>query len=122
PMSASLVLSLPEDVAVTARDEGELVFQSERARITLRQLAPENVLALRRLAPPGETEDRLADAVQQAGGAEALARFYYHLGQLDRRGLLHRSVFADGAHLATLTPTSRHFVFPARALAAGRHY
>ena len=50
--------------------------------------SPRSLLdALRRLDPPGEDEDRLAELVRGDGDG-SLARWYYYLERLSRRGLL----------------------------------
>src|SRR5262249_32772042 len=77
--------------------------------------------ALGRLDPPGEDEDRLAEVVRDAGNG-CLARWYYCLERLSRRGLLCQSAHANGTRLATLTAVSPSFVATPAQAVPGRRY
>jgi SagB-type dehydrogenase family enzyme len=110
-LTASLLLSWREGVSAEADGDESLRVQGRGCRVVLRRLAPAAATALCRLAPPGEPEDRLADFVQGAAGAAALARWYYSVQGLARRGLVCRAVQADGRRLATLLPTAAAFPF-----------
>ncbi len=114
-MAASRVLSLAEAVAVEDGDDGELVFSDPYSRLVLRGLGPARQDALRRLAAPGAPEARLAESVFAAEGAEALARWYYSLQTLARRGFLRVSVVSDKERLATLVPVADSFTFTGAA-------
>jgi hypothetical protein len=108
-------------VSAAAAGEGALVVQGPGGRVSLRSVAPVILDALGRLDPPGEDEDRLADLVR-SGGNGPLARWYYYLECLGRRGLLCHSAHDNGRRLATLMAVSAAFVArPARAV-AGRRY
>jgi SagB-type dehydrogenase family enzyme len=90
--------------------------------VILRQPAPAVRSALEQLSPDGCDEERLAERVLDAGGAAALAEWYYALQRLARRGLACRAVQADGRRLATLVPISESFSFsPMPAVGAGPH-
>ena len=121
-MAASLLLSWREGVSTESGEEGEMRVQGPGTRVVLRQLAPAVAAALRRLAPPGDDEDRLADFVLGDGGAGALAGWYYCLQGLARRGLVARAVQDDGRRLATLLPTAPAFVFVSATAASDRPY
>ncbi|MGE5190933.1 MAG: SagB family peptide dehydrogenase, partial [Deltaproteobacteria bacterium] len=54
-----------------------------------------------------------------AGSVGSLARWFYHIDQLRRRGLICRSLYADGDLLATLVPLSPFPVAPSPG--AGRN-
>ncbi len=110
-MTASLLLSWREGVSTEAEGESAFRVESGGTRLVLRQLGPAMVTALRRLSPPGENEDALAELVLEAGGSTALAGWYYWLQSLSRRGLLCRAVQAGEQRLATLAPISAAFVF-----------
>ncbi len=110
-MAASRVLSLAETVAVEDGGAGELIFSDPYSRLALRGLGPALEDALRRLAAPGQADDRLAESVFSGEGAEALARWYYSLQTLARRGFLHVSVVSDRDRLATLVPIAASFAF-----------
>lgn len=103
-MPASLWLSWRDGIAVEADAAGGLVVQGPVARLTVRSPTPAVAAALGRLAPPGDDENRLADAVLDAGGPEALAGWLFLLRRLADRGLICRVVQADGRRLATLVP------------------
>ncbi|HEV3005282.1 MAG TPA: SagB family peptide dehydrogenase [Pirellulales bacterium] len=105
-MSVSLQLSWQDRVSLTANGSQAVVL-GPGTRIALSPVVPEIVDALQRLAPPGEPEDRLADSILASGGAGSLARWFYHLGQLHQRGLIRRSLYADGKPLVTVVPLCR---------------
>jgi SagB-type dehydrogenase family enzyme len=120
-VSASLVLSWREGVTAAAAGEGALVVQGPSGKVSLRRDASVLLDALRRLDPPGEDEDRLAELVR-SGGNGSLARWYYYLECLSRRGLLCHCTQANGRRLATLVAVSGSFVArPARAVPGCRY-
>jgi SagB-type dehydrogenase family enzyme len=87
----------------------------------LRRVAPALFAALRRLDPPGEDEERLAESIRGIGNG-ALARWHYYLERLGRRGLLCHSARANGTRLATLVALSASFTAPPTRAASGRRY
>ncbi len=105
-MAVSLWLSWQERVSLAAGD-GKAVVSGPETRLALPPLAPEIVAALERLAPPGEDEDTLEESILASGDIESLARWFYHVNQFRQRGLIRRSLYADGILLATLTPLAR---------------
>jgi SagB-type dehydrogenase family enzyme len=108
-------------VSAAAAGEGAFVVQGPSGRMSLQRVAPGILDALGRLDPPGEDEDRLAELVR-GGGNGSLARWYYYLECLTRRGLLCHSAHANGRRLATLVAVSAAFVArPARAVADRRY-
>jgi SagB-type dehydrogenase family enzyme len=120
-LSVALVLSWGEGVTAATSGEGALAVQGPGGRVTLRRLAPVHLQALRRFYPPGADEDRLAELVR-GGGDSTLARWYYYLECLSRRGLLCHSAHANGARLATLVAVSSSFVArPAQVVPGRRH-
>ncbi|HVC96698.1 MAG TPA: hypothetical protein VND64_23675 [Pirellulales bacterium] len=103
---ASLWLSWQDNVSLSTGD-GRAVVTGPGSRITWRAVAREIVAAMRRLDSPGEEEQRLADSVLAGGGVQSLARWYHHVDELRRRGLIRRSLHADGRPLATVVPLRR---------------
>jgi SagB-type dehydrogenase family enzyme len=79
----------------------------------MRSVAPEILAALERLAPPGEAEETLAESILTQGSADSLARWFFHVDQFRRRGLVRRTLLADGRPLATLLPLSHIIPSPA---------
>lgn len=102
-MSVSVKLSWQDRVSLLAGDGGA-VIAGPAARIALRPLSPELLAAMQRLKPPGEEEERLADSILERGNIDSLARWFYHVDQFRRRGLVCRSLHADDRPLATLVP------------------
>jgi len=102
-VAASLWLSWQNQVSLSASDD-EAVVAAPGTRIVLRPLRPEISAAMKRLAPPGEDEERLAESILSAGTVDSLARWYYHIDHLRRRGLIRRSLHGEGRPLATLCP------------------
>jgi SagB-type dehydrogenase family enzyme len=120
-LSAALVLSWREGVTASADGDGAVVVQGLGARVTLRQVPSAVLDLLRRLDPPGGDEDRLTEFVHGAGNG-ALARWYYYLECLTRRGLLCHWVHANGTRLATLVAVSSSFVpRPVEVVPSGRY-
>jgi SagB-type dehydrogenase family enzyme len=87
----------------------------------LRQVAPVLLDALRRFKPPGQDEDHLVELVQNVGSAH-LARWYYYLDRLSRRGLLSNWAHLNGTRLATLEAVSRWFAAKQDQVIPGRPY
>jgi SagB-type dehydrogenase family enzyme len=120
-LSAGLLLSWRDGVTAAAAGEGALVVEGPAGRVNLRQIATVLREALRRCDPPGADEDRLAEFVRDAGNG-SLARWYYVVERLTRRGLLCRSAHTNGTRLATLVAVSPSFAArPAQAV-PGRRY
>ncbi len=64
----------------------------------------------------------LTESLRATSGHASLARWYYHLQSLARRGWLVISVGGRQERLATLTPISSSFVFAPRASVSDRRY
>jgi SagB-type dehydrogenase family enzyme len=120
-LSAALMLSWREGVTAAAAGDGAFVVQGPGGRVTLRQVAPVLLDALRRFEPPGEREDRLLELVRSDGN-DCLTRWYYYLERLNRRGLLCHCAQTNGTRLATLVPVSSAFVLRLAACSPGRRY
>ncbi len=118
---SALVLSWREGVSAAADGEGSLVVRGPAGRVSLRRVAPALFAALRRLEPPGEDEERLAESVRGSGNG-SLARWHYYLERLSRRGLLCHAARANGSRLATLVPVSAAFTAPPARAVPGRRY
>jgi SagB-type dehydrogenase family enzyme len=119
------MLSWREDVTATAVGEGALVVQGTRGRVSLQQVSPILIDALRRLDPPGEPEDSLVELVRRDGDG-LLSRWCYYVERLSQCGLLSHSAFTNGKRLATLVAVSSSCVSsfvsrPGHAL-CGRRY
>jgi SagB-type dehydrogenase family enzyme len=120
-VSSGLVLSWQEGVTAAADGNGTLVVQGPQDRVTLRRVNPLFRDALRRFDPPGEDEERLAEFVGGAGNG-SLARWYYTLERLNRRGMVCQSAHANGKRLATLVTASSSFVTSLAQAVADRGY
>jgi SagB-type dehydrogenase family enzyme len=120
-VSAALVLSWREGVTAAAAGEGTLVVQGPRCQVSLRRVAPVFQDALGRLDPPGEDEDRLTELVRGSGNG-SLARWYYYLECLSRRGLLCHCAHTNGTRLATLVTLSSSFVTRPQQVVPGCRY
>ncbi|QJW93689.1 SagB family peptide dehydrogenase [Frigoriglobus tundricola] len=107
--------------ASPAEENGLFVVNGPKGRVTLRDLEPEVIAALHRLAPPGADEDALADAVGAIGNG-ALPRWFYYLDRLTRRGLIGRSAHESGTRLATLFAVSPAFAWKPVRPAPDRQY
>ncbi len=120
-MSTSLLLSWREGVTASADGEGTFVVQGPGARVSLGQVPVAIREALRRLDAPGLDQDRLSELIQ-GNGDGLLARCYFYLERLTRRGLLRHSVQAGGICLATLVAVSSSIASGSTRLVAGRRY
>jgi SagB-type dehydrogenase family enzyme len=108
-------------VSASADGEGALVVQCPGVRVSLRQIEGSILDALLRLGPLGEDQNRLSELVRGDGDG-ALARWFYYLEHLTRRGLLCHAVHAEEGCLATLVAVSPYFVSRPGQVATGRHY
>ena len=120
-MSVALVLSWRDGVTAAAAGAGSLAVQGPCGQVSLREVAPAVLGALRRLDPPGEREDRLLDAVRGDGNG-CLTRWYYYLERLNRRGLICYGANSNATRLATLVPISSSFVWSPAQPISGRRY
>jgi SagB-type dehydrogenase family enzyme len=120
-LSAGLLLSWRDGVTAAAAGEGALVVEGPAGRVNLRQIATVLREALRRCDPPGADEDRLAEFVRDAGNG-SLARWYYVVERLTRRGLLCHSAHTNGTRLATLVAVSPSFAARPAQVVPGRRY
>lgn len=106
-MAVSLKLSWQDRVSFSAGD-GEAIVAGPGARLAIRPVAPEILSAMQRLVPPGEAEETLADRVLADGNVSSLARWYHHVDQFHRRGLVRRSLHDEHGLIATLVPLCQH--------------
>nr|UXE45633.1 hypothetical protein Hi04_10k_c5016_00042 [uncultured bacterium] len=104
-MTISLKLCWQDDVSVS-ETEGTAVISGPQSRLTLPRVSPAVLTALHRLKPPGETHQQLEAAVLANGNMESLARWFYHLGQFQQRGLIRRALHSEAGHFATLSTVS----------------
>jgi len=102
-LAVSLWLSWQDEVTLSSSD-GEAVVSGPGARVALRPISPEIVAAMECLAPPGQTEEQIEETILASGSVDSLARWYYHVNQLRRRGFVRRSLYSNGVRLATLAP------------------
>jgi SagB-type dehydrogenase family enzyme len=110
-VAASWTFSLREGSSVAEGEAGEVVIAGPSSRVLLRGLGPATLAALHNLTFPGMPEAKLAESVHTGDGAEALARWYYALQHLARRGQLLVSAHAGKDRLATLVPMTPAFTF-----------
>jgi SagB-type dehydrogenase family enzyme len=120
-LSASLLLSWREGVTTSADGEGTFVVQGAGARVSWRGVPGAILEALRRLDPPGLDQDRLCELIQ-GNGDGGLARWYYYLERLTRRGLLCYAAQAGGNRLATLAAVSPSFTSGSPQVVVDRRY
>lgn len=103
PPGERLVVALRPGVSLAEQGQGELAVAWGWGRLILRSI-PEGVhQALGRLGA-GVPRHELATQVVALDGPTALGRLYYHLGELETRGLLERSSRRGQARLAVLRP------------------
>lgn len=102
-MAVLVKLSWRDRVSLSA-GEGEAVVVGPETRLALRSVAPEILAALHRLAPPGEAEETLAETVRAVGNVDSLARWYFHIDQFRRRGLICSTLHSADGPVATLVP------------------
>src|SRR5215203_3015353 len=120
-MSPSLVISFRSEVSLIESSEEQAVVESPRGKITLSELTPGLLSALRILSSGGATEDDISDLVMAKDGAATLGLLYYHLERCGNLGLLSYTLIADGQHLITVVPMRRSFRFnPTRVVGATR--
>ena len=121
-MSPSLFLSLRQDVSCDPGDDGELVLREAAAQVVFKHLGAGCRDALQRFGTGGEDEALLTELVLAADGADGLARFYYYLQQLGRRGWIRRSARLGHEPLVTLVTFASLSPCAFRPVLPGRHY
>jgi SagB-type dehydrogenase family enzyme len=117
-LTAALLLSWREGVSAEVGANGAFHVKGPRGRMIFRQLTPVVRGTLDHITSPGIEEDSLAQSVLEAGGASALAEWYFALQRLAGRGFICRTVQDGDRPLATLVPITAAFTF-APALAPG---
>ncbi len=100
-------------------DDGIIVASPTR-KVALRPVSPVFRQALLRFEPPGEDEKNLVSLA--ADGEDGMARWFYFVNRLVRRGMICYDVYADGINLATLTPISLDFVPASMPLSPTKRY
>jgi SagB-type dehydrogenase family enzyme len=105
---STFLLSWGEGVTVATAEAGDFVVQGPPGRISLRHVSPHVVNAFRQIEPTGTEDQRLVEVIND-NGDEILARWYYYLDRLTRRGLLCHSAHENGVRLATLVAISPSF-------------
>jgi oxazoline/thiazoline dehydrogenase len=120
-VEASWLISLAEGVTASPGEVEELVLANPQSRLTLRRLSAGCLEALRQLGAGGQTVGALADQVRYSDGPGSLARLFYHLEELARRGWLLISAHAEGELLATLVSIADSFSLPTGPLPARPH-
>lgn len=106
-MTTTTWIALREGVAAARAGSGNhpgVLVEGHGVRVSIRPAGAAIVDAILGLAPPGGDEERIAEAVLEAGGPEALASWYYAVERLERRGMLARTLVADGRPIASLVP------------------
>lgn len=104
-MSTTTWIALRAEVAAASgAGNTRVVVEGHGVRVSIRPAGAAIINAILGLAPPGGDEERIAESVLDAGGPEALASWYYAVEHLERRGLLTRSLVADGRPIASLVP------------------
>jgi oxazoline/thiazoline dehydrogenase len=113
-------VTLRDDVSMTSQPDGQLAIGCPYGRLTLRKLPGGFGNIIQRLAQPGETWGTLYDAVRELDVRNPVARLFYYLQYLSKRGYLVVSAIEDGRPLATLDPTAFSFDLPQDSELAGR--
>jgi len=114
------IVTLRDDVALTSQPEGQIGISCPYGRLTLRKLPGGFGDIIRRLAHSGETWERLHDAVRELDLKNPVARLFYYLQYLSKRGYLIVSANDSGRPLATLDPTAFSFDLPRETALDGR--
>lgn len=113
PVSASI--SLRDGLSATRDGDAEVVVEGQGLRLTFRPGHPAIAGALMGLAPPGCDEEKVADALLEAGGPSILATWYHAIDRLKRRGWLSRSLRTAGGPLVTVLPVSTSLLWGGRS-------
>ena len=107
-----ITLRAAPGVAVSARTDGGLRFESPDTLLELPGVSPALRAALWELAGSGATESALADQVMKAEGLAALPTLHLALLRLGTARLLSYELHLDGQPLVALRATSRAFAPP----------
>jgi SagB-type dehydrogenase family enzyme len=103
PPGERLAVALRPEASLAEHGQGELAVVWGWGRLIFRSLPEGLHQALRHLGE-GVSRHELATEVVAVDGPTALGRLYYHLGELETRGLLERSARRGQVDLAVLHP------------------
>ncbi len=121
-MSTSLFISFGPNVSMIAY-EANLIVENAKARLTFTNPSFGLRAVLEQLAnSDGEFEDLLIDIMKRTDGDDALAKFWYYMPQLCRRGLIHCSARLGETILATLEACSVYFQYKSNEWMADQSY
>lgn len=104
-MNQSLLLSYPENIAVSSTDDGGVVLQTPERRVCLGKFHPATRGIVDRLLPPGASLDQLVESVNSTQLNHGVAHLLSYLQVLSSLGLLRIAANDGHRHLATLVPT-----------------
>jgi SagB-type dehydrogenase family enzyme len=121
-MSQALVLSFRKEVSLVETSDNEATLVFPWGKMTLTQLTPGLVVALRTLSSGGATEDDLSDLVVEMDGNFVLAPLYYHLQRCSKLGLFRYTVVAQGRPLATVMPMTYSFPLDPKSVSADTRF
>lgn len=126
-MSHPFVLSFKENVSLIEQSSDRIIIKLHPVRgnipshfLTLQQISPGLLAAMRILVADGATEEHLSDLVLKTDDFEALAKFYYYLQKFINLGMLCHTVLCEGLPLATRIPISSYDKFLPRDISINR--
>ncbi|MHB1558433.1 MAG: SagB family peptide dehydrogenase [Isosphaeraceae bacterium] len=114
-MTTTTWIALRDGVTASRSDDGGdgVIVEGHGLRVSMRLAGAVIVDAILGLASPGGDEERTEADLLEAGGPTALASWYYAIERLERRGLLVRSLVANGRPIASLVPMTTTLAPPA---------
>ncbi len=115
-MQSSLVLSVSEGVTLNQQSTDQVlveapVFESLSTTLTLKQLSPTLLSALRQLFSAGATEDQLAGMVMESDGFTGMYKLKFYLGKLAQHALLCHTLRVDEQAIAKIVPLAPGYQF-----------
>jgi oxazoline/thiazoline dehydrogenase len=115
-MTPTLLLSFRRGVSIIRASEEQVVLEFPWGKITMSELTPGLLAALRTLSSGGATEDDISALVMEKDGTIALPLLYYYLQRCSNLGLLCYTLIADSQPLVTVVPMRRGFQFNPKSI------
>ncbi len=112
-MPQRYVLSIKKEISLVESPEGQVMFKSPQLNLSLGNLSPGLISAIRVLFDGGASEQDLGNIVLQHDGPSVVSHFYLFLHQFHSYKIICRTIDLDGASLATLVPTSFYYKYAA---------
>jgi oxazoline/thiazoline dehydrogenase len=121
-MTQSLIFTFRKEVSLIEASQEQATLEFPWGKITINELTPGLLAALRTLSSGGATENAISDLVMETDGAFSLAQLYYHLHRYNNLALLSYTLVADNQPVVTVVPMVPGFQFSPKRISVDTHF